>query len=250
MNQNDDEDAMAAAPLSERTPDATDEDARLVARVLDGDGRAFEHLVRKHNRLLYRTARGVLRDDAEAEEAVQETYMRAYAALRQFRRDARLATWLVRIALNVAFERLRRQAPLAQYPEDEAAMDFDDDQAMSPGMAHHGDPEVSAARAEMRQLLERSVDALGPTYRTVFILRAVEGFSVEETAAALGLTETAVKVRFHRARQQLQAALGRQLSPLLPDTFSFAGERCDRITARVCARLGLVPASVPPPRQG
>jgi RNA polymerase sigma-70 factor (ECF subfamily) len=186
--------------------------------------------MRRHNRTLFRTARAILRDDAEAEDAVQEAYLHAHRALATFRGDARLSTWLVRIVANEALGRLRKRTRRADVlplsPVEEI-----------PAMRTEDGPESAAQRAAMRRLLEKRIDALPETYRAVFVLRALEELSVEETAAALGIAQATVRTRFFRARSQLREALSREIDLAYDDAFSFAGERCDRVVARVLAGL-------------
>jgi RNA polymerase sigma-70 factor (ECF subfamily) len=209
--------------------------AELAARAARGDTSAFEALMRRHNRMLFRTARAILRDDAEAEDALQEAYIQAYRSLASFRGDAQLSTWLARIVANEALQRLRKQArradivPLqpAAGAEVEQVMDSDIDKA----------PDMTAARHQMRRLLESQIDALPEAYRTVFMLRAVEELSVEETAAVLELPPATVRTRLFRARSMLREALAQKIDVACEDAFSFAGERCDRVVAAVLARL-------------
>jgi|SRR5690348_2309937 RNA polymerase sigma-70 factor, ECF subfamily len=209
--------------------------AELAARAAQGDGAAFEALMRRYNRMLFRTARAILRDDAEAEDALQEAYIQAYGALGSFRGDAELSTWLARIVANEALQRLRKRARRAEIvplqptadAELEQVSDTDRDKA----------PDISAARAEMRRLLESQIDALPDAYRAVFMLRAVEELSVEETAAVLALEPATVRTRLFRARSMLREALAQKIDLACEDAFSFAGERCDRVVARVLARL-------------
>lgn len=172
-------------------------DTELVARTLAGDMRALKALMRTHHRTLYRTARAILRDDAEAEDAVQEAYLQAFRALGTFRGDSKLSTWLVRIAANEALMRLRRNAKAT------ARMDVEPDELMS----GEAGPESTANGSEMRQLLEARIRALPEGYRAVFMLRAVEELSVEETAAALGIPEATVRTRFFRARDLLRKSM-------------------------------------------
>jgi RNA polymerase sigma-70 factor (ECF subfamily) len=172
-------------------------DTELVAKTLAGDTRALTTLMRLHHRTLYRTARAILRDDAEAEDAVQEAYLQAFRALASFRGDSKLSTWLVRIAANEALMRLRRNAKAA------ARTDVEPDELVSRAAG----PERTAQGSELRQLLEAHVGALPEGYRAVFMLRAVEELSVEETAAALGIPEATVRTRYFRARNLLRKAM-------------------------------------------
>lgn len=211
-------------------------DTELVALAIGGDLRAFERIMRRHNRLLFRTARSILKNDEDAEDTLQEAYLRAWRSLDRFRAEARLSTWLVRIVVNEALGRLRR--PGAQVIALDAAMD-----SLEPQMqARDADqPDAEAMRTQMRQLIEARIDQLPDAFRTVFMLRAVEEMSVEEVAAALGIPEATVRTRFFRARSQLREGLSRDVDLAVEDAFSFAGQRCDRIVARVLARLAEAP---------
>jgi RNA polymerase sigma-70 factor (ECF subfamily) len=213
----------------------------LMGLVAQGDPAAFEVLMRKHNQLLYRTARSVVRDEAEAEDIVQEAYLLAYRNASSFRGEASLSTWLTRIVLNEATGRLRKQqrradiiplvpgAELAGYGEEEA-MDE----------ANHGAPdapEEAVLRAEARRLIEARIDKLPDRLRTVFVLRAVEDMSVQEVASVLGIPEATVRSHFFRARGLLREALARDFDHGSASAFSFDGARCDRIVAGVLARI-------------
>lgn len=210
-------------------------DTELIEAVRAGDMRALDALMRRHNRTLYRTARAILRDDAEAEDAVQEAYLRAYRALGSFRGDSKLSTWLVRITANEALMRRRRNTRSAEVvPVDASA---DPEQESTDLMTDPADPERDALRGEMRKILEARIDALPESYRAVFMLRAVEEFSVEETAAALEIPEATVRTRFFRARGLLRESLARDVDRSLEEAFGFAGARCDRIVAKVLERI-------------
>jgi RNA polymerase sigma-70 factor (ECF subfamily) len=210
-------------------------DTELIDEVRGGNLRALEPLMRRHNRMLYRTARAILGDEAEAEDAVQEAYLRAYRALSGFRGDAKLSAWLVRIVANEALMRRRRRSRTAAVdPLDRAAAPSEEwNTIMSDGPA----PDQDAARAEMRTIIEARIDALPDNYRAVFVLRALEEMTVEETAAVLEIPEATVRTRLFRARALLREALAREVDRGLEDAFRFAGERCDRIVANVLAAL-------------
>ena len=199
------------------------------------DARAFEEIMRKHNRMLFRTARAILRDDAEAEDALQEAYVQAFRSMDTFRAESKLSTWLARIVANEALMRLRKHARRAEIvpiePSASAAMEQVTDTNMDNA------PDSSAERKQMRGLLEAQIDALPDLYRTVFMLRAVEELSVEETAAVLDLPPATIRTRFFRARSLLREALAQKMDVACEDAFSFAGARCDRIVANVLARL-------------
>jgi len=213
-------------------------DIEIARRIEDEDREALRILMRKNNQRLYRTARSILKDDAEAEDVVQESYLLAYRAIHNYRGDAQLSTWLVRIVVNEALTRLRKRKRTAEI------ISLDGDAMGQGGMAAEhaaddaaGRPEGEAMRAETRRLLEKHIDALPDAFRTVFLLRAVEEMTVEETAAALDIPTATVRTRFFRARSLLREALAREIDFALEDAFAFAGARCDRIVEGVLARL-------------
>jgi RNA polymerase sigma-70 factor (ECF subfamily) len=212
-------------------------DVDLVERIRRGDARAMEALMRRHNRALYRTARAILRDDAEAEDAVQDAYIRAFRSLAAFRGDSSVSTWLVRIAANEALQRLRRHKRLAQV----IPIDHDNGEALMRNVAddHDPGPERSALNGEVRRIIERGIDGLPDIYRVVFVMRAVQEMTVEETAAALDLPEATVRTRFFRARALMRAALEADVDQALVEAFAFDGARCDRIVERVLARMAI-----------
>ena len=187
----------------------------------------------------------ILRDEAEAEDVVQETFVRAFAGLSQFRGEAQLATWLTRIALNEALGRLRRRQIDIGFDEglgeNEGAGDF----ALHAGAACE-DPERAAAKAQIRLFLEQAIDELPEHFRLVFVLRDVEELDIEDTAKLLGLRPETVKTRLHRARKLLRAFLQARLSTLLSDIYPFAGKRCDRICEAVLARLAALRLAAAP----
>lgn len=230
---------VAGSPLDHAALD----DAGLVDLARRRDEAAVRTLVSRHNRRLYRVARGVLRDDAEAEDVVQETYVRAFTRLDGFRGEASLATWLTRIALNEALGRLRRRRPHADLAALDAAIADGGGPIVFPMSPAPAGPESEAGRAQVRQLLERAVDALPEGFRLVYLLRDVEGCSVEETATALELREETVKTRLHRARKQLRAALEDKVSGARGGVFEFMGARCARVTAAVMARIEAMPGN-------
>ncbi|MBA5689042.1 RNA polymerase sigma factor [Rugamonas apoptosis] len=210
-------------------------DAELAHRVAAGEREAFTVLMRRHNRSLYRAARSILRDDAEAEDALQDAYLLAFGAIGQYRADAKLGTWLTRIVVNEALARARRGRRRAEVIQLDGMAEPGEEQDMSNG--ERESPENAAMRAQMRLLLEQSIDQLPDAFRTVFVLRAVEEMSGEEVAACLGIPEATVRSRFFRARSLLRAALAQRVDVALEDAFAFDGERCDRIVAGVLARL-------------
>ncbi len=215
-------------------PDAPD--AELARRVAGGENAAFETMMRRHNRTLFRTARAILRDDAEAEDTLQEAYMQAYQAMGRWRSEAKLSTWLARIVANEALTRLRkrtRRGEIVPLQSSAALENFNE----IPDPSMEKSPESSAQRAQTRRLLEAQIDALPGTYRTVFMLRAVEEMSVEETAAVLEIPEATVRSRFFRARSLLREGLAAKIDLACEEAFAFAGERCDRIVASVMERI-------------
>jgi RNA polymerase sigma-70 factor (ECF subfamily) len=196
--------------------------------------------MQRHNRRLFRVARSVVDDDAEAEDVVQEAWVRAFTHLDGFRGEARLSTWLTRIALNEALGRLRQRRVTVGLNDIDAIDDQGETRVIYlPSAARESDPEAAAARAEVRQLLERAVDQLPDAFRTVFVLRDIEEMSTEETAAHLGLRPETVKTRLHRARRLLRQSLARTLSDAAGEVFPCAGARCARITEAVLERLRL-----------
>jgi RNA polymerase sigma-70 factor, ECF subfamily len=217
-------------------------DAELVTRARHGDSLAFELVMRRHNRRLFRIARGLVWNDVEAEDVLQESYVRAYARLGDLADGQALAAWLARIVANEALGRCRSAARVVSLEEHRAcngaADDGESDTAATEPACDQPDPERLTASSELRRLLEAAVDALPQEFRTVFVLREVEGLSTAETAACLALRPETVKTRLHRARRQLQEALGEQLLAASPSLFEFQGARCDRIVGHVLTRLG------------
>lgn len=224
-----------AANASAITSDTTDHE--LARRAAQGDNSAFDAIIRRHNRLLYRAARSVLRDDAEAEDALQDAYVRAWHALHGFRADAKLTTWLTRIVINEALGRIRKRASAKVINIDDTI------DSLAPPLEDVMDdsverrPDAVAMRAETRRLIEACIDRLPDAFRTVFMLRAVEELSVEEVAQMLDIPEATVRTRFFRARSLMREGLARDIDVATNDAFSFDGERCDRIRLRTMARI-------------
>ena len=213
----------------------------LASLAAGGDAGAFALIMRRHNRLLFRTARSILKDDTETEDALQESYLRAWRGLAAFRADAKLSTWLVRIVVNESLGRLRRLGRLGAQviPLDAASATDAEDVLMTDTMPQNDSeqPERLAMRAEVRRMIEARIDTLPDAFRTVFMLRAVEELSVEEVAVALEIPEATVRTRFFRARSLLREGLSRDVDFAIDDAFSFAGVRCDRIVAHVLNRI-------------
>ena len=211
-------------------------ESELVAYARAGDRQAFRAIMKRCNQRLFRIARAVVRDEAEAEDVLQEAYTRAFSAIATFRGEAGIATWLTRIVLNEAHGRLRRRKLTVDLDQVEAAQESA--QVLNfPGMTKSENPEADAARAQIRRILERAVDALPEPFRLVFILREVEELSVEETADHLNLRVETVKTRLHRARRRLREALDAQLADVMVGAYPFLGTRCERITEAVLRRL-------------
>ncbi|MER8546294.1 RNA polymerase sigma factor [Mesorhizobium sp. M0601] len=208
-------------------------DMQLVGRALARDSDAFRTIIKTHNQRLYRIARGVVRNDSEAEDIVQEAYVSAFAHLESFRGDASLATWLSRIVINEALGRLRKRRRMVAMPENPQA------EIIRFPLNPSDDPERTMAQRQILELVERATDSLPDVYRMVFVARVIEGLSIEETAELLGVRPETIKTRLHRARALVRKALDDQIGPVLLDAFPFAGRRCERLTNAVMRRLGL-----------
>jgi RNA polymerase sigma-70 factor, ECF subfamily len=205
-------------------------EAELVQRAAVRDETAIRTIIQRYNQRLYRLARSVLKDDFEAEDAVQQGYVKAFSNLGQFRGDAALGTWLSRIVINVALDTVRKRRPtVGLSPETDSA-------TLADGVAAL-DPERALAQRQIRILIERAIDELPEAFRTVLVARLVEGMSIEETAAILAIRPETVKTRLHRARQQVKETLERQLGPAVTGVFPFLGRRCERVADAVIAEL-------------
>jgi RNA polymerase sigma-70 factor (ECF subfamily) len=212
-------------------------DAEVVARVLAGEHALFELIMRRYNRRLFRIARGILRDDAEAEDAVQEAYVSACFKLKQFRGPEGFATWLCQIATNAALMKrrsnIRGGLTLVGSPDEAQA----DEIAVAELRSLPETPDAALHAHQLRSMLEQAIDELPETYRSAFVMREVEQMSVADTARCLGIEEATVKTRVHRARRLLQRDLTAELAAALTGAYDFDGARCDRIVANVIARL-------------
>lgn len=212
-------------------------DLDLVSRAQARDAGAFRAIMRMHNQKLYRLARSIVRNDSEAEDIVQETYVTAFAHLASFRGEASLSTWLSRIAINEALGRLRRGRRAAQVITSEPASDA---QIIPfPLAVSSDDPERNMAQRQILTLVEQATDALPDAYRTVFVARVIEGLSIDETADLLDIKPQTVKTRLHRARELVRKQIDEQIGPIMLDAFPFAGKRCERLSNAVMKRLGL-----------
>lgn len=226
---------MSSAALLEEATREDWSDEQVVTRVLAGDKALYELLMRRYNRLLYRVARSILRDDAEAEDVMQDAYVRAYQHLGSFEGRAKFATWLTRIAVHEALARSRKRS---RFQLLDSGDEFNGD-IMKAATSADRTPEQQAYDRELSQALEKAILALSEDYRVVFILRDVEGMSTEETAEGLNLTPENVKVRLHRARAALRKQLYSAVGASAARCFQFHAPRCDRVVQRVFSVLNL-----------
>jgi RNA polymerase sigma factor (sigma-70 family) len=214
-----------------------DSDQALVRQIATGDRAAFELLMRRYNRRLYRLARAILRDATEAEDALQDAYLLAYRSMDNFRGDAALSTWLSRLVVNECLGRLRRSSRREKLVR-VVSSDAEGDCAVDTVAARDSDlPDRTLGRTQLRMLLERKLDELPESFRTIFVLRSVEELSVEDTAQCLGIPEATVRSRHFRARSLLRESLAQELDLAERDLFEFGGEHCDGVIAGVLARL-------------
>ncbi|WP_287301909.1 RNA polymerase sigma factor [Mesorhizobium sp.] len=223
---------MRKPAISATVMPAASGEMQLVGRALAREGGAFHTIIKMHNQRLYRIARSVVRNDSEAEDIVQEAYVRAFAQLGDFRGESSLATWLSRIVINEALGRLRKRRRTVAMPQNLQA------EIINFPLNPSDDPERMMAQRQILELVERATDRLPDVYRTVFVARVIEGLSIDETAELLDVRPETVKTRLHRARALVRKALADQIGPVLLDAFPFAGRRCERLTAAVMQRLG------------
>lgn len=210
------------------------EDEEIVRRILEGDVLLFELLMRRHNQRIYRAIRSILRDDSETEDVMQETYVRAYEHLGQFEGRARFSTWITRIAVN---ETIKRSMMRRKLDPLELGVEKREDDAMAEPQQDFPTPETDASRREMGRMLEKAILALPDGYRAVVALRDIEEMSTAETAEALSLSETNVKVRLHRAHELLRDELMAMTGAANAEVFGFRANRCDRVVQTVLAKL-------------
>ena len=210
---------------------ADDTDEQLVVRARAHDRAAFELLMRRHNQRIYRVVRSILRGADEIEDVIQQAYLQAFTHLDQFGGNARWSTWVCRIAINEALARIRQRGRFVSIDaaSEEAMADF--------SKGPNSDPERAAAGREFGHLVERAIDELPDIYRSVLILREVEGMTTEETAGVLDVEVDVVKTRLHRARAALRASLENRVGEQMQNAFTFGYERCDRVVAAVLAKL-------------
>jgi RNA polymerase sigma-70 factor (ECF subfamily) len=222
---------------------AVEDEVALARRVANGDRAAFELLMRRYNRRLYRLARASLRDDAEAKDALQEAYLSAYGAIGSFRGDATLSTWLSRLVLNECGMRQRRSARRRDIMR---LVSADTSRTETESVADAAErPDHAAARTQLRGILESKLNELPEALRVVFVLRSVEELSVAETAESLGVAQETVRVRHFRAKGMLREALAREIDLAETDLFEFGGRQCDRIVANVSEKLSSLSLRTP-----
>jgi RNA polymerase sigma-70 factor (ECF subfamily) len=212
-------------------------DSVLVSQALAHEEAAVREIVRRYNQRLFRTARSIVRNDADAEDAVQAGYVQAFTHLASFRAESKLSTWLTRIVINEAIGRVRRVRPTTGLEQVELEQGTSAQIIQFPLLQTHPDPETAMSRQEIRALLEQAIDALPDHFRTVFVLRDVEGLSAEETAVQLMIKPETVNTRLFRARRLLRSAIEERLAPALSGLFPFDGERCVHMADRVVGEL-------------
>jgi RNA polymerase sigma-70 factor (ECF subfamily) len=210
-------------------------DSEIVQRVRNGEHALFEILMRRHNQRVYRTARAVVKDEAEVEDVMQQAYINAFTHLHQFEDRSEFSTWLTRIALNEAFARRQKMQRLESF-----SVPGGDGASIEEVTSTQPDPERQAYAEELRRVLEHAIDELPESYRTVFMLRDVEGLSTSETGAGLGIGDEAVKTRLHRARAMIRKSVSARVGAVADSTFQFQAPRCDRVVAAVLESMLLV----------
>lgn len=232
------EGAAASVRANRRVDLSQLDDSHLVDLARRNDEEAIRLLIRRHNQLLFRTARSVLRDDSEAEDVVQAGYVKAFTHIAGFRGEAQFSTWLTRIVLNEALSRARRRRPTIGLEALElAAARASAEIIQFPMVTPSTDPENEMSRGEVRAILERAVDELPQAFRSVFVLRDVQGLSVDETAEQLALKPETVRTRLHRARKMLRLAIESRLAGAFSSLFPFDGARCAHMADRVLGAL-------------
>jgi RNA polymerase sigma-70 factor (ECF subfamily) len=213
-------------------------DADLVPLAKMGDEPAIRTIVQRHNQRLFRTARAIVRNDAEAEDVVQAAYVKAFTNLATFRGDAQLSTWLTRITLNEALSRVRARKNTTGLEEIAMQTTARGGEVLQfPSFLSATDPETELARSQARHLLENAVDELPDDFRAVFVLRDIEGMSTDEAASYLGIRPETAKTRLHRARKMMRQSIEKQLSGAFSALFPFDGARCAFMAERVIAAV-------------
>ena len=221
----------------EKSDHTTLSDLELASRIAARDVAAVRLVTARNNQRLYRTAWSILKDRSEAEEAVQDSYMKAFNAIKTFAGISSLSTWLTRIVVNEALDRRRRAQRRSRMLNHESVVVLEEyrDKLMA-GSATQS-PETALMRRQITKLLEAAIARLPATFRTVFVLREIEGLNVEETAEALQIPEETVKTRLFRARRRLQKELDPEICGALSETFPFAGADCEAMTERVITKF-------------
>ena len=207
-------------------------DEQIVERVLAGETALYEVVMRRYNTRVYRVARAILKNDSEAEDVMQDAYVRAFQHLDQFEGRAKFSTWLARIALHEALARVHKAKRIEEWD------DMDETKQNRIGAAHViSNPESEAASSELRGILEQAIENLPENYRAVVMMRDVEELSTSETAECLSITEDNVKIRLHRAHGLLRKALYAKAKISTTEAFPFHASRCDRVVSRVFSEL-------------
>jgi len=212
-------------------------DTEIVRRVRAGDSALFEILMRRHNQRVYRVVRAVVKDEAEVEDVMQQAYINVFTHLHQFEERSQFSTWLIRIALHEAFGRRRKMRQSESMAGIQLDFDENREEFMETLTSPQADPERQAYAQELHRVLEAAVDTLPETYRTVFMMRDIEGLTTSETGEGLGLGEEAVKTRLHRARAMIRRAVTARIGQVATGAFQFHAPRCDRVVAAVLARV-------------
>src|SRR5499426_252142 len=218
-------------PIGAEGPNAGISDEEVVRRVIAGETALFEILMRRYNQRLFRVTRAIVTNDSEAEDIIQDAYVRAYSHLNQFEGRARFSTWLTKIAIYEAYARMRR----IDYQKIDSISVLEDQGIDMKSKERN--PEQQIYDGELKMVLEKAFDALPNDYRSVFMLREIEGLSTAETAECLEISEENVKTRLHRARVLLQRELYSAAGATAATAFQFLGARCDRVVARVMERI-------------
>jgi RNA polymerase sigma-70 factor (ECF subfamily) len=223
--------SAGVAPLTALT------DTEIVSRVRAGESALFEILMRRHNRRVYRVVRAVVREEADVEDVMQQAYINVFTHLHQFEDRSQFSTWLIRIALHEAFGRRRKLQRSESMTRIGSDVDGNRGEFMDTLTSPQADPERQAYAQELHRVLEAAVDTLPENYRTVFMLRDIEGLSTSETGEGLGLGEEAVKTRLHRARAMIRRAVTAQIGEVATGAFQFHAPRCDRVVSAVLASV-------------
>jgi RNA polymerase sigma-70 factor (ECF subfamily) len=232
---------LQSPELGESSAAAGADDLALARRAALGDERAFDQIMRRYNQRLFRLAVGIAGEPSEAEDILQESYVRAFYRLSSYTGEGDLGAWLARIVRNEAIDRLRTRGSRRRHITLETDLYSDEDTAGLAGTARAEEiefsPEIAVERADMERILEEAIGVLPVQFRTVFMLREVEGLSVEETAAYLSIPPATVKTRDHRARTLLRAHLSQKMDGALSGTYRFLGARCNELVSRVLERV-------------